>query len=157
MAGALVLVILGVVSAVLFPIFAQRKSDGPTPDLSDMKQLAIGLIMYGADWDDRMPPAESWFDRVNLYIQNEAVAVCDGLDEPGPGQFGHALHRPMAAARLDTLEHPERTVLVLDSMDLSRNAVSDLSQLPRPGRNEGRNTIAYADSHVRYIGIGVLP
>ncbi len=52
-----VIAIIAILAAILFPVFAQAKNAAKrTQDLSNMKQLALGVIMYTGDSDDILPP-----------------------------------------------------------------------------------------------------
>ena len=39
--------------------------------LSNLKQQALGMIMYAADYDDRFPLAPNWHDATMRYVKNE--------------------------------------------------------------------------------------
>lgn len=148
---ALVLGTLALAWIMLYPVFAPAPRGHRRSDLAYVKVLAFGLLMYASDWDERSPPAEGWFDRLNGVLGGYSyVARCAGLSEEQEG-FGHALARGMPGTRLDTLEQLASTPLVFDSIDLSRNAVSFPSQMPDPGRNDGKNAIAYADGSARFL------
>ena len=51
-----VIAIIAILAAILFPVFAQAKSAAKkTASLSNQKQISLGAIMYGADYDDNIP------------------------------------------------------------------------------------------------------
>jgi len=55
-----VIAIIAILAAILFPVFAQAKlAAKKTVDLSNMKQMGLGLYMYAGDSDDRTPQV-SW-------------------------------------------------------------------------------------------------
>lgn len=57
-----VIAIIAILAAILFPVFAQAKlAAKKTQQLSNVKQLGTGVIIYAADSDDNHPPA--WNDR----------------------------------------------------------------------------------------------
>lgn len=48
-----VIAIIAILAAILFPVFAQAKSAAKkTTDLSNQKQISLGIVMYGGDADD---------------------------------------------------------------------------------------------------------
>jgi prepilin-type N-terminal cleavage/methylation domain-containing protein/prepilin-type processing-associated H-X9-DG protein len=48
-----VIAIIAILAAILFPVFAQAKQAAKkTQSLSNVKQLALGTLMYGNDYDD---------------------------------------------------------------------------------------------------------
>lgn len=51
-----VIAIIAILAAILFPVFAQAKlAAKKTQDLSNMKQVGLGLLIYIADFDDNFP------------------------------------------------------------------------------------------------------
>jgi len=53
-----VIAIIAILAAILFPVFAQAKESAKKiQDLSNMKQLNTGMIMYSTDYDDLAPLA----------------------------------------------------------------------------------------------------
>jgi prepilin-type N-terminal cleavage/methylation domain-containing protein len=51
-----VIAIIAILAAILFPVFAQAKSAAKrTQDLSNVKQLTLGVVMYTGDNDDLLP------------------------------------------------------------------------------------------------------
>jgi prepilin-type N-terminal cleavage/methylation domain-containing protein/prepilin-type processing-associated H-X9-DG protein len=84
-----VIAIIAILAAILFPVFAQAKAAAKkTASLSNFKQIGMGVLMYGADYDDvfvvrelvdangdGMPPRQpwapmTWREFVAPYIKN---------------------------------------------------------------------------------------
>jgi len=56
-----VIAIIAILAAILFPVFAQAKSAAKrSAALSNVKQLALGALMYASDNDDVFHPLVSW-------------------------------------------------------------------------------------------------
>lgn len=83
-----VIAIIAILAAILFPVFAQAKAAAKrTADLSNVKNLGLGVTMYAGDADDCLPPAMQgnwdhprhelilWKDSVLPYIKNGGRAV----------------------------------------------------------------------------------
>jgi len=81
-----VIAIIAILAAILFPVFAQAKMAAKaTNSLSNMKQIALGLKMYIADYDDIYPNRKynitvptgtaefSWKEMVYPYTKNVAM------------------------------------------------------------------------------------
>ncbi len=98
-----VIAIIAILAAILFPVFAQAKAAAKkTTDLSNQKQISLGLIMYSADNDDVLPSAYfhrafnpalggtaggyvHWSAMVQPYVKNLDMFV-----SPGDQLQGHA-------------------------------------------------------------------
>jgi prepilin-type N-terminal cleavage/methylation domain-containing protein len=56
-----VIAIIAILAAILFPVFAQAKAAAKaTVSLSNVKQISLGVVMYGSDADDTFPLATAW-------------------------------------------------------------------------------------------------
>ena len=77
----IVIAIIAILAAILFPVFAQAKMAAKkTQDLSNVKQLTLGVLMYGNDYDDTNPFCWGWTSewmpwtvQVQPYIKNYAL------------------------------------------------------------------------------------
>lgn len=76
-----VIAIIAILAAILFPVFAQAKESAKKIScLSNLKQIALGTMMYSADYDDQNSPSEygaggavshiTWTTLVYPYVKN---------------------------------------------------------------------------------------
>ena len=50
-----VIAIIAILAAILFPVFAQAKASAKrTTEISNYKNLGLGVIMYQSDYDDKL-------------------------------------------------------------------------------------------------------
>ncbi len=87
-----VIAIIAILAAILFPVFARaREKARQTSCLSNVKQLSLGIIMYGSDYDQRLPNARfgdvageqvTWKRVCYPYVKNWNVYEC-------PSKPGH--------------------------------------------------------------------
>ena len=82
-----VIAIIAILAAILFPVFAQAKAAAKkTQDLSNHRQIVMGLMMYAGDYDDRtcathhdLEPPETladyypWYRPLQPYIKNDQI------------------------------------------------------------------------------------
>lgn len=148
----LFVIVLGllVLAAILWPV---RHAYGPASTsacYSNLKQLAIGHIMYAADYDERFPDRDAWMDALKPYAKNEDVFICPVIKElEDPQLYGYAFNSTLSGAKV--LPNPEKVELVFDSINQARNASGTLESLPNPGRHDGMNNIAYADGSTKAV------
>jgi prepilin-type N-terminal cleavage/methylation domain-containing protein/prepilin-type processing-associated H-X9-DG protein len=91
-----VIAIIAILAAILFPVFAQAKSAAKkTQSLSNVKQLALGAIMYGGDSDDVFPLGCEgtdwganglWTGKVLPYLKSLPILVSPFDSEAGKFQ-----------------------------------------------------------------------
>jgi prepilin-type N-terminal cleavage/methylation domain-containing protein/prepilin-type processing-associated H-X9-DG protein len=81
-----VVAILAVLIALLFPAFAQaRESAQRTTCASNLRQIGMGAALYTLDWDEMLPPALqpaprlSWAGLIQPYVKNWAVFRCPNM------------------------------------------------------------------------------
>ena len=65
-----VIAIIAILAAILFPVFAQARDKArQTVDISNQKQILLGIIMYEQDYDEMLPLGESgpvsWNGNIN--------------------------------------------------------------------------------------------
>jgi len=99
-----VIAIIAILAAILFPVFAQAKAAAKkSSDLSNHKQLALGMFTYSSDFDDVFPSAYyhvsfndaapsgtkggyiHWSYMIQPYVKNWQIFV-----SPGDKIGGHA-------------------------------------------------------------------
>jgi len=101
-----VIAIIAILAAILFPVFAQaREKARQITCVSNMKQLALAILMYNTDNDQRYPAGADfgdpgttnqpqfnnqnafahWGSAILPYIKSTGVYACP--DDPGAGTF----------------------------------------------------------------------
>ena len=84
-----VIAIIAILAAILFPVFARaREKARQASCLSNVKQLALGALMYAQDHDERMMPryyridpavpgGPNWDNHlIQPYVSNMQLAIC---------------------------------------------------------------------------------
>jgi prepilin-type N-terminal cleavage/methylation domain-containing protein/prepilin-type processing-associated H-X9-DG protein len=82
-----VIAIIAILAAILFPVFAQAREKARQANCqSNVKNLALAVLMYAQDYDERMPqgsraqggglPAMRWGGQVQPYIKNLQIFTC---------------------------------------------------------------------------------
>lgn len=89
-----VIAIIAILAAILFPVFAQAKAAAKrTSDLSNVKNISMGLMIYLADADDSMPLSRSvptgadwWTSRMLSWKDATLPYIKNGGQQYGTGQ-----------------------------------------------------------------------
>lgn len=88
-----VIAIIAILAAILFPVFAQAKEAAKkTTSLSNVKQQALGTMMYIGDYDDVFPMSEygnngagcpliQWYAAVYPYVKSGGKINTRGVDQ----------------------------------------------------------------------------
>ena len=134
-----VVAIVAVLGAVLFPTFAKsREKARQSSCSSNMKQIALALQMYARDYDGYLPAAYGWQDLVMPYIKNEQVFACPTRTTPKPH---YALSPYVAGRNLGEIADPDTTVMLYE--------VGEGGQPIFP-HNDGAN-YGFVDGHVKWF------
>jgi len=100
-----VIAIIAILAAILFPVFARaREKARQTSCLSNLKQLALGMLMYTADYDQKFAisggyvasaecPRGYFVFAVNPYIKNQQIWECPSDDSPTSASYGGTTYR----------------------------------------------------------------
>ncbi len=108
-------------AAILFPVFSQAKQAAKkTMALSNLKQAAAGIMIYGGDWDDKFPlrmdTGSSIEQAIGDYTKNPQLFV--SVNEAG----GEILGNPRLSGKsMAKVVNPSRTVMIYDSKPWPRD------------------------------------
>jgi prepilin-type N-terminal cleavage/methylation domain-containing protein/prepilin-type processing-associated H-X9-DG protein len=91
-----VIAIIAILAAILFPVFARaREKARQASCLSNLKQIALGVMMYAQDFDELLPYYQrpfgvAWYDDLQPYLKNRGITVCPSKRDWNPS---HATHK----------------------------------------------------------------
>ena len=106
-----VLMVVGIIAAVLWPVTGRRLEPGRPPCQSNLKQLGLAMIQYAQDNGERFPP---------LAIH----AVASSTDSFSKQPYGWADAIQIYARNLDVLQCPSEKVTV-PSEDATQSGYTD--------------------------------
>ena len=96
-----VIAIIAILAAILFPVFAQAREKARTASCqSNLKQLALGVLMYAQDWDEYWPMGYrargrgveeylpgwrnirwiAWYETIQPYLKNTGILACPSYE-----------------------------------------------------------------------------
>lgn len=110
----------------------RQTASAQTTALSNMKQLALGMIMYTGDYDDVMPyvqDSKSAFAVTQPYLKNSQLQ-----NSLNPGSR-ILMNMSIAGVEVTLVEAPADTVLYYDEKAWP----------------DGRHLVAFLDGHVKYV------
>jgi prepilin-type processing-associated H-X9-DG protein len=141
---------VGLIAAILFPVFAQRKNGHGPRCISHIKQLALGMLIYADANDDLLPLRDLWMDAVQPYVKRPIKDMrCNKVVEEKLPGYGYAFNSLLERKPSTQVKAAESTIMLYDSINYGKNASDPLLSLPKPGRHDGRNMIAFLDGHAR--------
>ncbi len=118
---------------------------------SNLKQIALGMLMYAQDYDERFPPPSKWHSGTNPYVRNEGVFQC--LSDSKFVQSSYAMNRNLGSLAMLDITRPAETVMnfesglhIYNAFDLKGDVGASLAH---PSRHPNGNNFAFADGHVK--------
>jgi len=172
-----VIAIIAILAAILFPVFAKAREKARQANCqSNEKQIALALLMYAQDYDERFPNHcrndgltssfnTCWMGVALPYIKNNQVFTCPSKSG-GSWSYGWDL-RGNDRRRLGDYQFPAEKILFTEhdqhgggylryqtccsnaGATDSHVAGHDSSAGPAP-HNEGCN-VAFVDGHVKWM------
>ncbi|MGC9320387.1 MAG: DUF1559 domain-containing protein, partial [Armatimonadota bacterium] len=101
-----VIAIIAILAAILFPVFARaREKARQASCLSNVKQIALGMLMYVQDYDEKFPyyaqgsytvaPWVFWPHQIQPYINNWQIMACPSNRYGRGSMTYHGTHYPV--------------------------------------------------------------
>lgn len=149
----MVIVIIGILAAILFPYDHYLHTHKPKSIacLSNMKDLGRSALMYAQDYDEHFPPAEKWMTLTMPYthpqVNNTLFRCPTALDEAPKAVSSYAMDTRLSALPLEKLKEPTSRVLLYDSTRTDWDA-TDPGQTFAPRHSE-RGNVVFADGHAK--------
>ncbi len=117
---------------------------------SNLKQVALGMLMYAQDWDEAYVLADRWPEAIQPYLRNDQLYVCPS--DPLPYRSRHdailmsyTMNQALDGKLLKHTAAPAETPMVFDGDALSGG------QTNARFRHDGAVGVAYSDGHVRLV------
>jgi prepilin-type processing-associated H-X9-DG protein len=136
-----------ILPALLLPVFAQAREKARTQVCqSNLKQLAMGALMFAQDHNEKLPAAGNWCDNLSSYTKNPLIFRCPTVG--GSSQCHYALNARLSQRSLATIRSPSTTVLFFEAeggWNVSGSAQDAVF------RHAGGGNIAFADGSVRWM------
>ena len=137
-----------IMAAILFPVFAQaREKARQTSCMSNEKQLALGVLMYTADFDERMPVKQTWADDLSPYVRNEDAHGCPSAPPSMERSYGYNARLDRLA--LEKVPFPAGAVMLFDAKATGSNPTGGPELLA--ARHQGKASVAFVDGHVQLM------
>jgi len=118
----IVVAILAILAALLFPVFAQaREAARRTRCLSNLRQVGMAFALYVVDWNERFQPAYKWKERLDPYLTTRELGKCPNRPELpwyyGQGYNVGCTNPPVAGfpeRNLAMISYPSHKILVVE-------------------------------------------
>jgi prepilin-type N-terminal cleavage/methylation domain-containing protein/prepilin-type processing-associated H-X9-DG protein len=181
-----VIAIIAILAAILFPVFARaREKARQSSCLSNMKQIALGQLMYAQDYDEVTvrwngywasgeydpPRFQFWYEYIQPYISNYQILICPSASiralDPGSSpndsyKCTYAVSNGWPQQALADFETPASTVMMCETQGnnyyryrLEPRSDYAIDSRARDSHNGGLN-IALADGHCKWYNSQVF-
>lgn len=104
-----------------------------TQSLSNLKQIALGLVMYASDYDDVFPYAQS--TTAVKWVTTPYIRIASLWTSPNPEGAEYRFNIALGGVHLEAIQSPSQTVLVYESRAWP----------------DGRRGVAFADGSARMV------
>ncbi|HEX9996975.1 MAG TPA: type II secretion system protein [Abditibacterium sp.] len=171
-----VLLILGTIAAILFPVFARVRDNHKPSCQSTMKQIGLGFLQYQQDYGEQFPvtrnrvSGEGWVEILQPYLKSTALFQCPkesyrAGDSPTEPHFSdYWMNRRLSGQNRKNLSEITQTWAILagdgnDGSDATTSSYA-LSQLPIAWRRDPQSparrhldygNYLYLDGHVKAL------
>jgi prepilin-type processing-associated H-X9-DG protein len=128
-----------IVAAILSSDMTQQtRLAEKTTCLSNVKQLALGNLIYSNDYDDVMPRSDYWKSAITPYVQNGALFHCP--DDKRPKAISYRMSDLLSRVSATAVANPSGTIMIYEGDSGELNP-----------RHDGKGSVGYADGHAKQI------
>jgi len=136
-----VIAIIAILAAILFPVFAKAREKARTSSCqSNLKQLAVGMMQYSQDYDEKFPTAYvpgpytmatvgcNWAMGIMPYLKSIQVFRCPS----DPSEFASSYlinNWGMNQRALAAIDNPAQMVMVMDGQQGTQGAENNASNV----------------------------
>lgn len=163
-----VIAIIAILAAILFPVFAKaREKARQSSCLSNTKQIALSILQYAQDYDERFPQTyfspstgnQCWAMVVMPYVKNQQVFDCPSDSFRWNGlwseqmSYGYSCLFEGNGRAVGTIAKPAETVLMGDGDNFRMRPDGGWTALTPPTgrlfipRHNEMGNIAFCDGH----------
>lgn len=147
-AGFVLLMIMAILAAILFPVFARaRQSARASACLQNVQQISTAMMQYQTSWDDRCPPAKDWQTALEPHVKSPVVWRCPADQS---GRPSYAMNTKLSGIRRADVAGPADVVMIFESSP-GDNQGGGPELLPSEPRHMGTHMIGCADGHVKQV------
>lgn len=124
--------------------------------LSNLKQLALAVIVYCQNHNNCFPDADHWMDEISPYLGSPQALRLLMRDPAAPASqlYNYAFNRNLSGLDISKVENPSKTVMLFESTSGRANASDTGESVPHPGRHAGGTDYALVDGLALYIRDG---
>jgi prepilin-type processing-associated H-X9-DG protein len=141
------IVLIGFYAALFLPALAKAKTKAQSINcMNNMKQLALGALLYSTDNNDAFPMATNWCDAIYPQVVAPKVFQCPG--DASQARCGYAYNAALSGMASGDIA-PD-TVVFFES-DAGWNGSGGKELLITQSRHYKTFAVAFADGHVEQV------
>ncbi|NCO33117.1 MAG: hypothetical protein AUJ92_11890 [Armatimonadetes bacterium CG2_30_59_28] len=118
--------------------------------MSNLKQVAMGIVMYSQDYDERIVCFDSsggWTKAIYPYTKSDQILLCPSA--PEMDVCGYVMNLNVSGVRQGDIADIAGTALLWDGTLNAVNGASKCGDVAR--RHEGGFNVAFTDGHVKWL------
>lgn len=119
---------------------------------NNLKQLALGVMMYASDHQELFPSLSTWSDLVYTYTQS--TKCCECVSE-AKQRYGYAMNRRLDGKKTSDVSDPAKTVMMFGSREGKNNAGGPELAVSHP-HSDSDVMLVFCDAHVEAVPISRL-
>jgi len=147
------IIALGIFAAIMLPAMTKAKSQAQSAVMmSKGKQLAMSMMMYANDNDEKLPDPEQWTEQIDEYLGGNH-SVLNSIYEPGAGRVW-AMNENLKDLSMSDIPRPSNTVLIFECEPGSPPSGNiQMLRAPRSPRPRGHisHIIVFLDGHIERV------
>lgn len=161
----IVLFVVAALAAFLWPVIARFNAPKRYVSCqSNLKQIGLGLLIYGQDYDDKFPFAHmsssvGWADMLQPYVKSRQLFLCPTTQNLSLSTSDYFYNRRLSRVLLAKIKHPSSIIMIGDGeeaaptwnswMGFPADAATNPDS-PCRRQMDGAN-YGFVDGHIKYL------
>lgn len=123
--------------------------------MSNVKQICLAVLMYTADYDERMPMRTNWAEAMVPYMKSETIFQCPSAKQGDIRQRTYAYNARLDRYEVGKVLSPAMTAMIFDTRAFGENPGGGAEIAD--ARHRGGVNVGYVDGHAAWLsqnGVG---
>ena len=137
--------------AAFLHVGCARERSSQTTCMSNLKAVALAVLIYANDNDETFSPASKWVSSIKKYDRHSAELIFCPATNP---KMYYGFNSDLGGVKLESVSEPTKTIMLFEGRKNvpSVGGINDVDSL----RHTGASNVCFTDGHVKRTNASLL-